>query len=224
MTKIKKISAIMLAAVILCTCFLISGCGGNTESSSAAKTTSAASSEETTSASSTDTTDYKSSYTAVIDVKNYGKIKVDLYEELAPITVKNFVSLAKDCFYDGLTFHRIISGFMIQGGDPKGDGTGGSEKTIKGEFAQNGVENNLSHTRGVISMARSNDPDSASSQFFIVQADSTYLDGQYAAFGKVTEGMDIVDKICEDTPVTDSNGTVEKANQPVINSIKIEEK
>lgn len=224
MTKIKKISAIMLAAVILCTCFLISGCGGNTESSSAAKTTSAASSEETTSASSTDTTDYKSSYTAVIDVKNYGKIKVDLYEELAPITVKNFVSLAKDGFYDGLTFHRIISGFMIQGGDPKGDGTGGSEKTIKGEFAQNGVENNLSHTRGVISMARSNDPDSASSQFFIVQADSTYLDGQYAAFGKVTEGMDIVDKICEDTPVTDSNGTVEKANQPVINSIKIEEK
>lgn len=223
MTKIKKISAIMLAAVILCTCFLISGCGGNTESSSAEKTTSAVSNEETTKAS-TDTTSYKSSYTAIIDVKNYGKIKVDLYEELAPITVKNFVSLAKDGFYNGLTFHRIISGFMIQGGDPKGDGTGGSEKTIKGEFAQNGVENNLSHTRGVISMARSNDPDSASSQFFIVQADSTHLDGQYAAFGKVTEGMDIVDKICEDTPVTDSNGTVEKANQPVINSIKIEEK
>lgn len=223
MTKIKKISAIMLAAVILFTCFLISGCGGNTESSSAEKATSAVSNEETTKAS-TDTTSYKSSYTAIIDVKNYGKIKVDLYEELAPITVKNFVSLAKDGFYDGLTFHRIISGFMIQGGDPKGDGTGGSEKTIKGEFAQNGVENNLSHTRGVISMARSNDPDSASSQFFIVQADSTHLDGQYAAFGKVTEGMDIVDKICEDTPVTDSNGTVEKANQPVINSIKIEEK
>lgn len=223
MTKIKKISAIMLAAVILCTCFLISGCGGNIESSSAEKATPAVSNEETTNAS-TDTTSYKSSYTAIIDVKNYGKIKVDLYEELAPITVKNFVSLAKDGFYDGLTFHRIISVFMIQGGDPKGDGTGGSEKTIKGEFAQNGVENNLSHTRGVISMARSNDPDSASSQFFIVQADSTHLDGQYAAFGKVTEGMDIVDKICEDTPVTDSNGTVEKANQPVINSIKIEEK
>lgn len=119
---------------------------------------------------------------------------------------------------------EFITGFMIQGGDPKGDGTGGSKKTIKGEFAQNGVENNLSHTRGVISMARSNDPNSASSQFFIVQADSTYLDGQYAAFGKVTKGMDIVDKICKDTPVTDSNGTVEKKNQPVINSIKIEEK
>ena len=234
MTKIKKISAIMVAAVILCTCFLMSGCGGNTESSSSEKATSAVSNEETTSAS-TDTTDYKSSYTAIIDVKDYGTIEVELYEELAPITVKNFVDLAKDGFYDGLTFHRIITGFMIQGGDPKGDGTGGSEKTIKGEFAQNGVENNLSHTRGVmsaimltergvISMARSNEPDSASSQFFIVQADSTYLDGQYAAFGKVTKGMDIVDKICKDTPVTDSNGTVEKKNQPVINSIKIEEK
>ena len=223
MTKIKKISAIMVAAVILCTCFLMSGCGGDTESSSSEKTTSAASNEETTSASS-DTTDYKSSYTAIIDVKDYGKLEVELYEELAPITVKNFVDLAKDGFYDGLTFHRIITGFMIQGGDPKGDGTGGSKKTIKGEFAQNGVENNLSHTRGVISMARSNEPDSASSQFFIVQADSTYLDGQYAAFGKVTKGMDIVDKICKDTPVTDSNGTVEKKNQPVINSIKIEEK
>ena len=198
MTKIKKISAIMVAAVILCTCFLMSGCGGDTESSSSSKATSAVSNEETTSAG-TDTTDYK-------------------------ITVKNFVDLAKDGFYDGLTFHRIITGFMIQGGDPLGNGTGGSEKTIKGEFAQNGVENNLSHTRGVISMARSNEPDSASSQFFIVQADSTYLDGQYAAFGKVTKGMDIVDKICEDTPVTDSNGTVEKKNQPVINSIKIEEK
>ncbi len=221
MTKIKKISAIMVAAVILCTCFLMSGCGGNTESSSSEKATSAVSNEETTSAS-TDTTDYKSSYTAI--VKDYGKIEVELYEELAPITVKNFVDLAKDGFYDGLTFHRIITGFMIQGGDPLATVQAAVKKTIKGEFAQNGVENNLSHTRGVISMARSNEPDSASSQFFIVQADSTYLDGQYAAFGKVTKGMDIVDKICKDTPVTDSNGTVEKKNQPVINSIKIEEK
>ena len=122
MTKIKKISAIMVAAVILCTCFLMSGCGGDTESSSSEKATSAVSNEETTSAS-TDTTDYKSSYTAIIDVKDYGKIEVELYEELAPITVKNFVDLAKDGFYDGLTFHRIITGFMIQGGDPKGDGS-----------------------------------------------------------------------------------------------------
>ena len=153
-----------------------------------------------------------------------GDIKVRLFPEEAPKAVENFVTHAENGYYDGLIFHRVIKDFMIQGGDPLGNGTGGSKKTIKGEFAQNGVENNLSHTRGVISMARSNEPDSASSQFFIVQADSTYLDGQYAAFGKVTKGMDIVDKICEDTPVTDSNGTVEKKNQPVINSIKIEEK
>ena len=159
-----------------------------------------------------------------ITMTNGDVMKAELYPEIAPNTVNNFISLVQKGFYDGLIFHRVISGFMIQGGDPKGDGTGGSKKTIKGEFAQNGVENNLSHTRGVISMARSNDPNSASSQFFIVQADSTYLDGQYAAFGKVTKGMDIVDKICKDTPVTDSNGTVEKKNQPVINSIKIEEK
>ena len=195
MTKIKKISAIMVAAVILCTCFLMSGCGGNTESSSSEKATSAVSNEETTSAS-TDTTDYKSSYTA-IDVKDYGKIEVELYEELAPITVKNFVDLAKDGFYDGLTFHRIITGFMIQGGDPKGDGTGGSEKTIKGEFAQNGVKNDLKHTRGVISMARSMMPDSASSQFFIMHKDAPHLDGSYAAFGKVVDGMDAVDEIAD---------------------------
>ena len=160
----------------------------------------------------------------VIEMENGKKIKIELYPEIAPITCANFEKLVKEGFYDGLIFHRVISGFMIQGGDPEGTGMGGAKENIKGEFAQNGVENNLSHTRGVISMARSNDPNSASSQFFIVQADSTYLDGQYAAFGKVTKGMDIVDKICKDTPVTDSNGTVEKKNQPVINSIKIEEK
>ena len=160
----------------------------------------------------------------VIEMENGKKIKIELYPEIAPITCANFEKLVKEGFYDGLIFHRVISGFMIQGGDPEGTGMGGAKENIKGEFAQNGVENNLSHTRGVISMARSNDPDSASSQFFIVQADSTHLDGQYAAFGKVTKGMDIVDKICKDTPVTDSNGTVEKKNQPVINSIKIEEK
>ena len=160
----------------------------------------------------------------VIEMENGKKIKIELYPEIAPITCANFEKLVKEGFYDGLISHRVISGFMIQGGDPEGTGMGGAKENIKGEFAQNGVETNLSHTRGVISMARSNEPDSASSQFFIVQADSTYLDGQYAAFGKVTKGMDIVDKICEDTPVTDSNGTVEKKNQPVINSIKIEEK
>lgn len=156
-----------------------------------------------------------------IDVKDYGTITVELDADSAPISVSNFVSLVKEGFYDGLTFHRIITGFMIQGGDPEGTGNGGSDKTIKGEFALNGVENPLSHTRGAISMARSKSYDSASSQFFIVHEDSTSLDGQYAAFGYVTDGMDIVDKICADTPVVDDNGTVEKEYQPVINSIKV---
>ena len=130
-----------------------------------------------------------------IEMENGGVIKLELYPDVAPITVDNFVSLAKDGFYDGLIFHRVIKGFMIQGGDPEGTGFGGSGKNIKGESRQNGVENNISHVRGVISMARSKMMDSASSQFFIVQEDSTYLDGAYAAFGRVTEGMDVVDEI-----------------------------
>ena len=158
---------------------------------------------------------------AVIDVKDYGVIKVELNADEAPITVTNFVKLAKDGFYDGLTFHRIIDGFMIQGGDPEGNSTGGSDKTIKGEFSENGVNNVLKHTRGAISMARSQDYDSASSQFFIMHETNASLDGQYAAFGYVYEGMDVVDKIATSVPVTDNNGTVEAQNQPVINSIKI---
>ena len=156
-----------------------------------------------------------------IQVKDYGTIKAELDGDAAPITVANFLKLAESGFYDGLAFHRIIDGFMIQGGDPKGNGTGGADKTIKGEFSQNGVENKLSHVRGTLSMARSQDMDSASSQFFIVQSDCTYLDGQYAAFGTVTEGMELVDKICKDTPVQDNNGTVSAADQPVIESIKV---
>ncbi|MBQ8892633.1 MAG: peptidylprolyl isomerase [Bacilli bacterium] len=161
-----------------------------------------------------------------IDVKDYGVIKLELDADVAPITVTNFVNLAKEHFYDGLTFHRIMDGFMIQGGDPEHNGTGGSEKTIKGEFSSNGVENNISHVRGVISMGRrSNDNNSASSQFFIVHQDSTFLDGNYAAFGKVIEGMEIVDKIAtEVSPLaTDDNGTIPYENQPVIHSITIEE-
>ena len=158
---------------------------------------------------------------AVITVKDYGDIKLVLDGDTAPITVKNFVELAKSGFYDGLSFHRIIKGFMIQGGDPKGDGTGGSDKTIRGEFSKNGVENNISHKRGVISMARLQDNNSASSQFFIMHEDGDYLDGSYAAFGHVSEGMDVVDKIAENTPVTDSNGTVLKENQPIIEKIVI---
>lgn len=154
-----------------------------------------------------------------ITVRDYGTISVELDGDAAPITVENFLKLAGDGFYDGLTFHRIISGFMIQGGDPLGNGTGGSGQNIKGEFAQNGVENDLSHTRGAISMARSMKMDSASSQFFIVHEDSVALDGQYACFGYVTEGMEVVDAICEDISVTD--GMVAAEDQPVIESIKV---
>ena len=154
-------------------------------------------------------------------MKDYGTIKVELDADAAPITVTNFVNLAKKGFYDGLTFHRIMSGFMIQGGDPRGDGTGGSDQTIKGEFSQNGVENNLLHTRGAISMARSRANDSASSQFFIVHEDSKHLDGSYAAFGYVTEGMDVVDRICEDAEPTDNNGTIPTEEQPVMTSVKV---
>lgn len=147
---------------------------------------------------------------AEIVVKNYGTIALELDADVAPITVENFANLVNEGFYNGLTFHRIISGFMIQGGDPLGNGTGGSSKTIKGEFASNGVKNSISHVRGTISMARSSMPNSASSQFFIVHQDSTFLDGQYAAFGTVTSGMEVVDKICADTAVEDDNGTVAK--------------
>lgn len=158
---------------------------------------------------------------AEIEIRDYGKISVELDADTAPITVTNFVNLAKSGFYDGLTFHRIISGFMIQGGDPEGTGTGGSGKNIKGEFSKNGVENGIKHVRGVISMARSMQNDSASSQFFIVHKDSPHLDGSYAAFGKVTGGMEVVDQICEKTPVIDENGTVTPENQPIIEKITV---
>ena len=158
---------------------------------------------------------------ADISIRDYGEIQVELDADTAPITVTNFVKLVQDNFYDGLTFWRIIDGFMMQGGDPEGNGTGGSGETIKGEFSGNGVENDISHTRGTISMARSTDMDSASSQFFIVQSDSTFLDGDYAAFGHVTEGMDVVDKICEEASPTDDNGTIKADEQPVIESIRM---
>ena len=163
------------------------------------------------------------SYTAQIEIEDYGTITVALDASAAPITVENFVSLAQSGFYDGLTFHRIMEDFMMQGGDPNGDGTGGSDENIVGEFTDNGYDNNLSHTRGAISMARSNDYDSASSQFFIVHEDSTFLDGQYAVFGYVTDGMDIVDAICESAEPTDNNGSIDPDAQPVIKSITVQE-
>lgn len=156
-----------------------------------------------------------------IVVKDYGIIKAELNGDVAPITVTNFIDLANKGFYNNLTFHRIIDGFMIQGGDPNGDGTGGSDKNIKGEFESNNISNDIKHTRGVLSMARAQDPDSGSSQFFIMHQDAPSLDGDYAAFGKVTDGMDVVDAIVSKAVVIDNNGSVEKANQPIIESIKV---
>ncbi len=181
-------------------------------------------SEDKTSTETTDTskeTTDMTKYIAEIKVKDYGTITLLLDPSYAPITVANFVKLAESGFYNGLTFHRIIKGFMIQGGDPLGNGMGGSEESIKGEFLANGVNNTLSHKRGVISMARSQMPNSASSQFFICDADDTFLDGNYAAFGWVTDGMDVVDKIAADARPVDGNGTIPKSAQPVIETITV---
>lgn len=165
--------------------------------------------------------DTTKTYYADIDIKDHGTITVKLEPAHAPVTVDNFINLAQGGFYDGLTFHRIMEDFMMQGGDPEGDGTGGSDKEIVGEFTSNGWNNPLNHTRGAISMARSSAPNSASSQFFIVHQTSDHLDGDYAVFGYVTEGMDIVDTICKEAEPIDWNGTIAAADQPVINSIKI---
>ena len=196
---------------------VLTACGGKSN----AQTDTSAPDDSSQQTTADDTAEPIGQHHAQITVKDYGTIDIELDGDVAPISVQNFIDLANDGFYDGLTFHRIITGFMMQGGDPTGTGMGGSEDNIKGEFSANGVKNDLSHTRGAVSMARSNDYDSASSQFFIVQQDSTYLDGQYACFGYVTNGMDVVDTICDNTPVTDDNGTVEAANQPVIESVKI---
>lgn len=200
-----------IAAGIILALFVVTGCQKQEETPKKSEQKKTEASEELLSG----------THHAEIQVKDYGTITVELDADTAPITVTNFVNLAKDGFYDNLTFHRIMDGFMIQGGDPNGDGTGGADQTIKGEFSSNGVENEISHTRGTISMARAQDPDSASSQFFIVQEDSDYLDGNYAAFGHVTSGMEIVDQICKDVPVEDDNGTVKAENQPVIEKITI---
>ena len=202
---------------------LLPGCGGGTEATSSAgdeQTSEQAAADQAT------TTGEEDPYATgihhvVIDVEGYGQIEVEVNANAAPITVSNFCHLVEDGFYDGLTFHRIIAGFMIQGGDPLGNGTGGSSTTITGEFSSNGIMNPIQHKRGVISMARSQDPDSASSQFFIMHQDAESLDGNYAAFGRVTSGMEVVDAIAENTPVEDENGTVAPENQPRITSITL---
>mgnify|MGYP003102224939 FL=1 len=222
----KKITVWLLTLAFAGT--MLAGCGSKTDTTDTTETTEATSAADETSDGAADTADTSEDeelltglHHVTIDVQDYGTISLELDADTAPISVTNFINLANEGFYDGLTFHRIISGFMIQGGDPNGNGTGGSEKTIKGEFSANGVENDISHVRGVISMARANDPDSGSSQFFIVHEDSTFLDGQYAAFGHVTDGMDVVDAICEAVPVQDNNGTVAAADQPVITAVTV---
>ena len=156
---------------------------------------------------------------AIIEIRKFGTIKVELYKDVAPITVENFIKLSQKGFYNGLTFHRIIKGFMIQGGCPKGNGTGGPGYQIKGEFLSNGINNPLKHTRGVISMARAMDPNSAGSQFFIMHKDAPHLDGQYAAFGKVVEGIDVVDAVAS-VPTNYYDAPLEKV---IIEKISIEE-
>lgn len=222
----KKITVWLLTLAFAAT--MLAGCGSKTDTTDTTETTEATSAADETSDGAADTADTSEDgelltglHHVTIDVQDYGTISLELDADTAPISVTNFINLANEGFYDGLTFHRIISGFMIQGGDPNGNGTGGSEKTIKGEFSANGVENDISHVRGVISMARANDPDSGSSQFFIVHEDSTFLDGQYAAFGHVTDGMDVVDSICKAVPVQDNNGTVAAADQPVITAVTV---
>lgn len=197
---------VLLSTIILCLGIIINGCGKKAPTNSSSQSSELLSGKHHIS----------------IEVSNYGTIKAELDADTAPITVTNFINLANSGFYDGLTFHRVIDGFMIQGGDPEGNGTGGSSEKIKGEFSNNGIDNNISHTRGTISMARSSAYNSASSQFFIMQKDTTSLDGQYAAFGTVTDGMDIVDKICKDCTDTNQNGVItDKSKQPVITKVNV---
>ncbi len=188
--NIKKIISVLFTVVLLCGIF--SSCKSDAEKQ-------ASKNEE------------KSHPVATIAVKDYGVIVVELYQDIAPNTVANFISLAKEGFYNGLTFHRVINGFMIQGGDPDGNGTGGPGYSIKGEFTANGFENNLSHVPGVISMARATPYDSAGSQFFICTADCTGLDGQYASFGKVTSGLDVAYEIAKQG--SNSNST---PDEPIV--------
>ena len=208
---------IIICAVILAV-ILLSSIGDNGSVSD--NGTSLNQTNETQQETPAETNLYENTVLVEIDVKDQGKILVELYPDVAPVTVKNFLKLVDRKFYDGLTFHRIINGFMAQGGCPLGNGTGGSGINIKGEFSQNGFNNPLKHTRGVISMARSSNPNSASSQFFIMHQDAPNLDGAYAAFGKVISGMEIIDALCQNTPVMDNNGTVHPSYKPVINSIR----
>lgn len=209
----KKYISLLLAAVLMFSIFAFAGCSSD-------KTDENSKNDESVSDSSTDS-EYP---VATITVKDFGVMKVELYPNKAPNTVNNFISLANKGFYDGLTFHRVYKGFMIQGGCPDGTGGGDPGYSIKGEFSGNGVENDLMHTRGVISMARSKSPDSAGSQFFIMHEDAPHLDGQYAAFGKVTEGLDVLDKIADaEVTLNMSSGEMSTpVNKIIIESISVD--
>lgn len=229
---------LMLTAILTAAVFCLAGCSsaetsaGNSTSAAetlAGNSASAANASAESSASAADASaesaaaDDGAPIYADIEIEGYGTVTVELDPASAPKTVENFVNLANSGFYDGLTFHRIMEGFMMQGGDPAGNGTGGSDEQIVGEFSQNGYSNLISHVRGTISMARSQDFDSGSSQFFIVQGDSLFLDGAYAGFGHVadSDSMAVVDAICAAAEPIDSNGTIAPEAQPVITTVKI---
>ncbi len=198
MKKLIKIIALISALT-----FIFCACGNGTQ--------------DTTTAPSGDTTASDLNPTVKFTMENGGSFTVELYPEYAPATVENFVNLVSTGFYDGLTFHRVVENFMAQGGDPEGTGMGGSDKNIKGEFINNGfTQNTLSHTRGVISMARSSSPNSASSQFFICYGDATFLDGDYAAFGMVIEGMEVVDSFIEVERTVGSDGALSSPVEPIV--------
>jgi peptidyl-prolyl cis-trans isomerase B (cyclophilin B) len=213
MKTAKIMTAFLLAS-------LLAGCAQKTQTTS--QTDTAAEKPQETAKAETQDLIEETVYVEM-EVENYGTILLELDGKAAPVTVTNFVNLVNDKFYDGITFHRIMDGFMIQGGDPTGTGYNGSGTTITGEFAQNGYDNPISHTAGTISMARSNDPNSASSQFFICVADDQFLDGSYAAFGHVIEGMDVCLKIASDAKPVDDNGTIKPEEQPVIKYAKVVE-
>lgn len=195
-----KIKALVIA-VTLCILATLCGCQSNTQYEKDVK--------------------LYGTHTAIMTIKDYGEVTIELYGDIAPVTVANFVNLVKRGFYNGLTFHRAIEGYMLQGGDPKGDGTGNSTTKIFGEFKSNGFENSLSHKRGVLSMARARNKNSASCQFFIMVCDETRLDGDYAAFGKVTKGMDIIDSIMTTVKNSDPNGMLSSDKQPIIERIEM---
>ncbi|MCD7741680.1 MAG: peptidylprolyl isomerase [Ruminococcus sp.] len=197
MNILKKLLTLTTAAALACAAFV--GCADKNSPAHDASEDVASTAEASSGSDEDEDIEYA-------EAGDWGDIIITLYPDIAPITCENFESLVSEGFYDGLTFHRVVEDFMAQGGDPNGDGTGGNDETITGEFSENGVENDLSHTRGIVSMARSQDYDSASSQFFICYTDCSYLDGSYAAFGEVTEGMEIVDKFLEVPRTTGTDG------------------